>query len=146
MFLLFLNSNNLWTIFPKLIIVRCWLHSKTDWVVMMLSAACGRTSRHPRVSLQYLWRREGGERHTAQWCVFNNFCLDKHRHQIWHHFYFSFKSWNNKVVLNFATNCHKKLIIWHLTFFSYEYEIPFDCQKTLAGFFFVKPWLLQQTP
>ena len=23
---------------------------------------------------------------TAQWCVFNNYSLDKHRHQIWDHF------------------------------------------------------------
>ena len=26
---------------------------------------------------------------TAQWCVFNNYSLDKYRHQIWHHFVIS---------------------------------------------------------
>ena len=27
--------------------------------------------------------------HTAQWCIFNNYSLDKHRHQIWDHFLIS---------------------------------------------------------
>ena len=45
---------------------------------------------------------------SAQWCVFNNYSLDKHRHQLWHHFYFSFDKWNNKLALNFATIYHKR--------------------------------------
>ena len=45
---------------------------------------------------------------SAQWCVFNNYSLDKHRHQLWHHFYFSFDEWINKVALNFTTIYHKK--------------------------------------
>ena len=28
--------------------------------------------------------------HSAQWCVFNNFSLDKHRHQIWDKFLLQF--------------------------------------------------------
>ena len=31
-----------------------------------------------------------GTVHTAQWCVFNNFSLDKHRHQIWDKFLLQF--------------------------------------------------------
>ena len=27
---------------------------------------------------------------TAQWCIYNNFSLDKHRHQIWDKFLFQF--------------------------------------------------------
>ena len=38
-------------------------------------------------------------------CIYS---LDKHRHQIWHHCYFSFKYWNNKLALNFATIYHNK--------------------------------------
>ena len=49
---------------------------------------------------------------SAQWCVFNNYSLYKHRHQLWHHFYFSFDKWNNKLALNFATINHKKQK-WH---------------------------------
>ena len=30
-----------------------------------------------------------GYLYTAQWCVFNNYSLDKHRHQIWDHFLIS---------------------------------------------------------
>ena len=53
--------------------------------------------------------RKLAKRTSAQWCVFNNYSLDKHRHQLWHHFYFSFDEWNNKVALNFATIYHKKI-------------------------------------
>ena len=47
---------------------------------------------------------------SAQWCVFNNFSLDKHRHQIRVKFLFSFNSWNTTVVLNFCHKLPKKLI------------------------------------
>ena len=42
---------------------------------------------------------------TAQWCVFNNYSLDRHRHQLWQHF--SFDKLNNKLALNFASINHK---------------------------------------
>ena len=68
---------------------------------------------------------------TAQWCIFNNFSLDKHRHYIWDHF-LSFTSWNNKLALNFATNDHKNSPIGNYkknsTFFYKEKSLYiFEC-------------------
>ena len=67
---------------------------------------------------------------TSQWCVFNNYSLDKHRHQIWHHFYFSFEYWNNRLALNIATICHKNLknallVRFCLTIFISNFLVPF---------------------
>ena len=35
-------------------------------------------------------QKKGANYTTAQWCVFNNFSLDKHRQQIWDEFLFQF--------------------------------------------------------
>ena len=82
------------------------------------------------------------KRTSPQWCVFNNYSLDKHRHQIWHHFYFSFKNWNNKLALNFATiHQFSKILVlfWKNNFSYFQKDIPkvhtFFISKVLEVYF-----------
>ena len=147
---------------------------------------------------------------SAQRCIFNNYSLDKHRHQIWDHFLisvlkteitnwpwilpqFTTSIWKMTLV-SFFDGFHLKItiskilvllrkkslfiferkyskgtllfqnfksyiftfltlfdfksfggVLWTLSFFSWI-KTNFAIQKTLAEFFRVKPWPLQQPP
>ena len=82
--------------------------------------------------------------YTAQWCVFNNYSLDKHRHQIWDHFLIlvlkteitnwpwilqQFTTKNRKMALAFfLTDFISKWLFWKSLFF-WEKKITFHTWK-----------------
>ena len=54
---------------------------------------------------------------TAQWCIFNKYSLDKHRHETWQWFHFYKNKWKLKYKREFCHNSLQKLENWHLSFF-----------------------------
>ena len=82
---------------------------------------------------------------TAQWCIFNNFSLDKHRHQIWDEFLFQFSKLKLQSGLAFCHKLPQKSIIGHLTSFLNSIN-SLSVKKNTYRILFVKPWLPQQPP
>ena len=95
---------------PKRISFFCQLKNKQEDKVRSFKKTVAQSSFFQKCC-HFCWNQNTFERNedcaTAQCCVFNNYSIVKHRHQFWDKFLFSFDSWNTKVALNFATNCHK---------------------------------------
>ena len=69
-------------------------------------------------SWKYFWTKNPTIAHTtSQWCVFNNYSLDKHRHQIWQWFHIQKIKWKLNYKREFCHNLPQKVENWHLSSF-----------------------------